>query len=181
MKKGGGKGNSTMTGIIYEKKVDILNSLDKNQGYNIKNKSDIYYNGEIVATAYPKHKLYGVFLEDNGVEYKKRIGRKILPDQAIYIHSTKKMIIIEVKSQKVEGSVDEKITTCDFKKKQYEKLFKGLVTNVELIYCLSPHFDKKKYKDALSYIHESGCQYFFEKIPLSAVGLPEKPEKKIFY
>ncbi|MDA5560367.1 hypothetical protein PJK55_06420 [Exiguobacterium sp. MMG028] len=173
MIKNGGKGNSTVTGILYEEKVDILNSLDTVEGYSIKNKSEIFYDGEKIASAYPKSKLYSEFLNEKGVKYKSRIGRKILPDQAIFIESTETMNIIEVKKQTVAGSVDEKITTCHFKKQQYEKLLDGLVSKVEFIYCLSPYFDDVRYNDELSYINEVGCQYYFEEIPLNALELPD--------
>lgn len=174
MIKNGGKGNSTLTGIAFEKKVDILKSLDEVNGYSIENENVIFYDGQKIATAYPKHKIYSEFLKENEVDYKVRINRKMLPDQAIFIHGTRTMNIIEVKTQSVSGSVDEKITTCDFKKKQYAKLFEGLVSEVNLIYCLSKFFENEKYNDALNYIEESECVYHFNKIPLSEVGLPEK-------
>lgn len=173
MIKNGGKGNSTVTGILYEEKVDFLNSLDTVEGYSIKNKSEIYYNGEKIASAYPKSKLYSKFLNEKGVDYKSRIGRKMLPDQAIFIESTETMNIIEVKNQTVAGSVDEKITTCHFKKQQYEKLLEGLVSKVEFIYCLSPYFNSVRYNDDLLYVNEVGCQYYFEEIPLNALELPD--------
>ena len=82
------------------------------------------------------------------------------------------MFIIEVKSQVVAGSVDEKLQTCDFKKKQYQKLLSKLNMEVEYVYILSDWFRDKRYKDVLDYIQSVRCQYYFNYIPLQKLGLP---------
>ena len=46
------------------------------------------------------------------------------------------LFIIEVKYQQVEGSVDEKLQTCDFKRKQYLKLVVGLGSESRIRLCL---------------------------------------------
>ena len=79
---------------------------------------------------------------------------------------------IEVKHQHTEGSVDEKLQTCDFKKKQYKKLLSRLNIEVEYVYILSRWFDAPRYKDVLDYIISVGCQYYFDYIPLQKLGLP---------
>jgi hypothetical protein len=50
---------------------------------------------------------------------------------------SKTLFIIEVKYQQVAGSVDEKLQTCDFKRKQYLKLVRSLELKVEYVYVLS--------------------------------------------
>ena len=65
------------------------------------------------------------------------------------------MYILEIKFQKVAGSVDEKLQTCDFKKKQYQRLFAPLNYEVEYIYILSDWFNRPEYKDVLTYINPS--------------------------
>ena len=77
-----------------------------------------------------------------------------------------------MKFQKVAGSVDEKLQTCDFKRKQYAKLMAPLNTEVEYIYILSEWFNKPPYKDVLDYIISVGCQYYFKYLPLQKLGLP---------
>ena len=77
-----------------------------------------------------------------------------------------------MKFQKVAGSVDEKLQTCDFKKKQYQKLLSRLNIEVEYVYILSNWFKKPEYKDVLNYILSVNCQYYFEYIPLEKLGLP---------
>lgn len=83
--------------------------------------------------------------------------------------------IIEVKHQKVGGSVDEKLQTCDFKKKQYVKLFSELNYKVEYIYILSDWFRQECYKDTRDYIIGVGCSYYYNYIPLHELGLPVPP------
>ena len=67
---------------------------------------------------------------------------------------------------------DEKLQTCDFKRKQYQKLMAQLNIDVEYIYLLSNWFKNPKYKDVLDYIISVRCQYYFEYIPLTKLGLP---------
>ena len=74
------------------------------------------------------------------------------------------MYIIEMKYQSQSGSVDEKLQTCDFKKKQYEKLLKPLSIKVEYYYFLNDWFNQDKYKDVFDYIKKVGCKYFIENI-----------------
>jgi hypothetical protein len=66
----------------------------------------------------------------------------------------------------------KKLQTCDFKKKQYQKLLSRANIEVEYIYLLSGWFIKPEYKDVLDYILSVHCYYFFEYIPLVKLGLP---------
>jgi hypothetical protein len=79
---------------------------------------------------------------------------------------------LKLKPSTLEGSVDEKLQTCDFKKKQYIKLLSQLNVEVEYIYILDDWFRHEKYKDVLDYIISVRCQYYFNYIPLSKLGLP---------
>lgn len=167
--KGKGGGN-TITGLNFERERDILTLLKKNNGYTVKGHV-IYYNKREVARSYKKNGLYK-YLESRGVNYKTIISKKLLPDEAIYVLTNNTLFVIEVKFQKVAGSVDEKLQTCDFKKKQYKKLMSALNIDVEYIYILSDWFRKPEYKDTLDYIISVGCQYYFGYLPLKKLGLP---------
>jgi hypothetical protein len=68
--------------------------------------------------------------------------------------------------------VDEKLQTCDFKKKQYQRLFAPLNYEVEYVYILSEWFNRPAYKDVFTYINSVGCQYYFGYLPLQKLGLP---------
>ena len=171
MIKGGRKGGSTITGLSFEKSRDINTLLRKTPGYEIKNNNQIFYKGKEVARSYKKHGLY-IFLEKEGVDYKKHISKRLLPDEALFVITNNTVFIIEVKTQKVAGSVDEKLQTCDFKLKQYKKLFSTLNIEAEYIYILDEWFKRPEYKDTLDYIISVGCQYYFHYLPLRKLGLP---------
>lgn len=170
MKKGGTGGGNTKTGLIYEGKVDLATFIAAQKNYTVKG-SEVLYNGECVAHIFKKYTFYK-YLEAKGVDWRKHLSRQLLPDNAIYVIVNNTMFILEVKTQHGEGSVDEKLQTCDFKKKQYQKLLFQLNMEVEYIYILDEWFKHPKYKDVLDYVISVGCQYYFNYIPLQKLGLP---------
>lgn len=169
IEKGIGGGN-TITGLNFEKECDILELLQSKEGYRVDG-TIIYYEEKEVARSFRKNALY-VYLKSKGVDYKNFLSKKLLPDEAIYVIINNTLFIIEVKFQKVAGSVDEKLQTCDFKRKQYAKLMAPLNIEVEYIYILSDWFRSPAYKDVLDYIISVGCQYYFKYLPLQKLGLP---------
>ncbi|MBI2577413.1 MAG: hypothetical protein HYV77_01060 [Candidatus Wildermuthbacteria bacterium] len=170
MKRGGIGGANTRTGLHFEGRVDLLTLIDRLKNYSVKG-NVIFYNGEKIALSFKKHGLY-TYLEENGIDYKKLISRKLLPDDAIFVITNNTFYILEMKFQEVEGSTDEKLQTCDFKIKQYRKLLSQLNVEVEYIYILSNWFKKPIYKDVLDYvITVPGCSYYFEYLPLQKIGL----------
>ena len=170
MKRGGIGGGNTITGLIYEGKVDLSTFLNNQSGYKVEN-SYVFFKGQLVARIFKKHGFY-TFLQENGIDWREHISSKLLPDNCIYVIVNNTLFIIEVKTQNVSGSVDEKLQTCDFKKKQYQKLLSQLNIEVEYVYILDEWFKNPKYKDVLDYIISVRCQYYFNYIPLSKLGLP---------
>lgn len=176
MKAGGMGGGNTVTGLHFESRCDFLTLLDSVKGYEVKPAAlggfDVLYEGEIVAKTFKKHAFYR-YLESRGVNWKNKISKMLLPDDAIIVQVRKTLNIVEVKFQKVAGSVDEKLQTCDFKRKQYQKLVGDLDLAVAYIYVLnSEWFDKPSYKDVLEYIRSVNCDYRFDTLPLDWLGLP---------
>ncbi|MFA5175495.1 MAG: hypothetical protein WC430_03735 [Patescibacteria group bacterium] len=167
---GGTGGGNTITGLNFERETDILTLLQSKNGYSIE-RNVIYFEGNEVARNFRKHALYR-FLKSKNVDYTTIISKKLLPDDAMYVIVNNTLFIIEVKFQRVAGSVDEKLQTCDFKRKQYTKLMAPLNIEVEYIYILSDWFRKPEYKDVLDYIISVGCQYYFKYLPLQKLGLP---------
>ena len=125
-----------------------------------------------MARSLKKHSLYR-HLKAVGIDYKKIISKMLLPDEAIFVIVNNTLFVIEMKFQKVAGSVDEKLQTCDFKRKQYAKLLAPIEIEVEFIYILSEWFQKPEYKDVLDYITSVGCHYYFKTLPLQKLGLPD--------
>lgn len=175
MIKSGKGGGNTRTGLIFEGKTDLSTFLLQQPHYTVVD-NDIFYNNEKVAEVYKKHKFYNLFLKKLGIDWKQHISKQLLPDDSIFVLLNNTLFIIECKHQEVAGSVDEKLQTCDFKKKQYKKLMASANIDVEYIYLLDDWFRNGKYKDVLDYIHSVGCDYYFEYIPLSRLGLPVPPE-----
>ncbi len=172
MKKGGVGGGNTKTGLNFEGEVDLVSLLSKQKGYKIKNGTDIYFKDKYIAISFKKHGLYR-YLEKKGVDYKKHITKKLLPDDAIFVIKNNTFFILEIKFQETSGSTDEKLQTCDFKIKQYRKLLSRLNVEVEYIYILNDWFKKLEYKDVLDYIISiKGCSYYFNYLPLNKIGLP---------
>jgi len=163
-------GGNTKTGLNFEHETDLLDLLKNTNGYEVKD-NVIYFQSQEVARSYRKYALY-VYLDSRNIDYKKYISKRLLPDEAIYVIKNNTLFVIEIKFQKVSGSVDEKLQTCDFKKKQYKKLMAPLNIDVEYIYILSDWFRKPEYKDTLDYIISVGCQYYFQYLPLEKIGLP---------
>jgi hypothetical protein len=170
MKEGGTGGGNTITGLIYEGKVDLATFLNQQKDYRVDG-TKVLYKEELVARIFKKFDFYR-FLKENKVNWEDHISSKLLPDNCIYVIVNNTLFIIEVKSQRVGGSVDEKLQTCDFKRKQYIKLLSQLNIEVEYVYILSDWFKDKKYKDVLDYIISVRCQYYFNYIPLAKLGLP---------
>ena len=173
MKTGGIGGANTKTGLVFEGRVDILEVFKRVPGYKVHADGTILFKDKVVAHHLRKSLLYK-FLASKGVDYKDILSKKLLPDDAIYVPSAKMLYIIEMKFQKVAGSVDEKLQTCDFKKKQYTKLMKSLGIQVDYIYILNDWFNVPAYKDVLGYIKEVGCDYYFNEIPLNRLDLPSE-------
>jgi hypothetical protein len=171
MIKGGKGGGKTITGLHFEKRASLKSVIKQINGYSIENNS-VYFNDDKVAEVYTKNDIYKKLLEPRGIDYKKLISRKLLPDDSIFVLSKNTLFIIEIKFQETPGSVDEKLQTCDFKKKQYQKLMHPLNISVEYIYVLNDWFKKPEYKDVLDYIVSVGCKYYFNEIPLKDLGLP---------
>ena len=175
MIKNGKGGGNTKTGLVFEGKVDLATFLSHQPHYSIKG-YDVYFDNEKVARVFKKNDFYSIFLKELNIDWTKCISKKLLPDDSIFVLLNNTLFIIECKHQQVAGSVDEKLQTCDFKKKQYKKLMAPANIDVQYIYLLDEWFKNPRYKDVLDYIQSVGCDYYFEYIPLTKLGLPVPPE-----
>lgn len=171
MIKGGIGGAKTKTGLKFEKRVNIGILFERLKGYSLKG-HQVFFEQELVAELYKKHSFYKKFLQPKGTKPEKLLSKRLLPDQVVFVVNTSTVFVVEIKFQNCEGSVDEKLQTCDFKKKSYEKLVKPLGYNLEYVYVLNDWFRNKKYADTLEYISSVNCHYFFNEIPLDFLGLP---------
>lgn len=181
MKVGGVGGANTVSGLHFETRCDLLTLLDEIDGYDIgdvpgKAGQGIYFEGQLLARTFKKHAFYK-FLDEEGVDWQSKISAKLLPDDAILVFVRNTLHIVEIKFQAVGGSVDEKLQTCDFKRKQYLKLVSDLGYGVAYIYVLNASwFKNTRYRDVLDYIRSVNCDYCFDTLPLAWLGLPQPEE-----
>lgn len=127
----------------------------------------------MVVRCFKKHEFYR-FLNESKIVWQNILSKKLLPDDALLVIVRETLFIIEVKYQQVVGSVDEKLQTSDFKRKQYLKLVSSLGLKVEYVYVLNDWFKNPEYRDVLDYIHSVNCHYKFNELPLAWLGLPTK-------
>ncbi len=186
MKKGGIGGGNTKTGIFFEKETDLASLLNKQPGYNVKDDDEypskslrshaykVFYKEKLVARIFKQNTFYKMLEKELGIDWKKILSKRLLPDDSIYVISNNTLFIIECKHQEGSGSVDEKLQTCDFKKKEYQKLMSRANIEVEYMYVLDKWFEERQdtYKDVLDYIISVGCRFYFSYIPLKELGLP---------
>jgi hypothetical protein len=178
MKTGGIGGANTLTGLRFENKVDFQQLIEAIPGYSVRKDHGkagmgVFFEDMLVARCFRKYDFY-TFLSESKVDWQNVLSRRLLPDDALLVIIRETLFIIEVKYQQVAGSVDEKLQTCDFKRKQYLKLVVQLGLKVEYVYVLNDWFKKPEYKDVLDYIHSVNCHYRFNELPLAWLGLPTK-------
>lgn len=180
MIENGTGGSQTRTGLIFEQRTDIeqLFRFRQVDGYeliesNNRTGYEIWFQGNLLAHCFKKRELYR-FLEQElyRIDWQDHLSKSLEPDNALLVVDT--LYIIEVKFQQVPGSVDEKLQTCDFKRKQYSKLVRDLNWSVEYVYVLNDWFRKPEYRDTLDYIHAMNCHYLFNEIPLEWLHLPHE-------
>lgn len=165
----GGGAKTNFNGLNFEGRTDLRDAIIKHPDYEITKDDKIIKNDKVVAQYFEKHGLYKFLLEPNGIDYKTILSKKLLPDGALLVDKT--LYVVEKKYQEGAGSVDEKLQTCDFKKKQYQKLLGPIGIKVEFYFVLNSWFEQDSYKDVFQYINSVGCKYFIEILPLNEIGL----------
>lgn len=178
MMKDGTGGANTTTGLHFEERVDIKKLLNQIEGYELRDTTNnsgyiVFYNNTEIARCFQKYEFYR-FLFEYGINWRDHLSKQLLPDNGLFVIVRDTLFIIEVKFQQVAGSVDEKLQTCDFKRKQYSKLVHSLGWRVEYVYVLNDWFKQASYKDTLDYILSMNCHYVFNELPLKWLGLPYK-------
>jgi len=169
---GGGK-NTNLLGLKYEEDTNLIEFFI-NLGYLIRDVSvgrEVYDGKKLKFLHLKKHEVYK-FLKSHNIDWKKcGLSKKILPDELVIIGNN--VIVFEKKSQVQGGSTDEKLATCDFKLKEYTKLFKPLKKKVKYVYILNDWFKRDEYKSVLKYIKSTGCDYYYNEIPLNILKLKD--------
>lgn len=172
IKDGKGGSRTNATGLNFEDKVELTEMLMA-KGFLLGASGvgkTLHDSTGVRGLLFKKGDLYR-FLKRQGVDYASILSKRLLPDNVFLNYGNKTAYVIEVKYQVTAGSVDEKLQTCDFKRKQYLKLLGPAGYNVEFAYVLNSWFKKDEYRDTMDYIRESGCHYFFREIDTAFLGL----------
>lgn len=167
----GGGNNTNINGLGFEEGIDLKNIL-RNYGYIVDDNSfEVMYGNKLKGYCLRKKEL-DRFLKSRGIDQLSINSKKWEPDD-MFINSKEQIVyIIEKKYQNVTGTVDEKLSTFPFKIWEYEKLFSPLGYSVKYIYLLSNYFAQhEKYHDYFEYMRLNNCIYYFEGLPLQAIGL----------
>lgn len=172
----GGGNQTNINGFAFEQATSLDDAF-LTKGYFVK---DYYVYDhpmclEPLGMSVPKHFFYSHFLIPHGIDYEQINSKKWLPDEAFVNFLTKTVYIIEKKFQNGRGSVDEKLPNCHFKKIEYEKLCHPIGYTVKFIYLLSDWFLRPQYKDTLDYILHVECEYYYNQLPFSSIGLKPLP------
>ena len=165
----GGGANTTINGNAFEELTDLAKVLITN-GYKI-NENEVLKDNERVGLLVKKNSFYKDFLTPRGIDYKLYNSKKWLPDECFVNFKNKTVYIVEKKYQQSAGLVDEKLPNCDFKRKEYEKLCSPIKYSVEFLYVFNDWFKRSCYKDILEYVKDIGCNYEYNSISLSNLGL----------
>ncbi len=168
----GGGSKTNQNGLRFERETDLLSALEALDYLDVIG-SNVFYQQRNVAQVFEKNHFYKLFLNPLGVDEKELLSKKLLPDGVLVNLTSNEVFIIEKKFQEGAGSVDEKLQTCDFKLKQYQKLLEGTQYTGHFIFLLNGFFEKRVYDDVKSYIGSVGCQYFINELPLTAIKMDE--------
>lgn len=166
----GGGAKTNENGLLFEQSTSLVDSLI-NADFTVKN-DEVFSDGKLLGYTYNKFKFYKHFLSKKGINYKDYNSKRWLPDDVFINEINKTVYIIEKKFQNSSGSVDEKLATFKFKTYEYEKLLNPIGYKIQYIYLLSSNwFKQKKYDDYFTYMELHNCPYYFDELPLSAIGL----------
>ena len=168
----GGGARTNINGLNFEQETSLEEAL-LDAGYVVTESNIVKdRSGNCLGIIAPKYAFYKRILEPEGVDWRDYISKRLLPDEALLNFVNNTVYIIEKKFQHDSGSVDEKLQTCDFKKKQYQKLLYDTDYDVEYLYVCNEWFEQPCYRDVYDYIHSVGCHIFFNEIPLDFLDLP---------
>lgn len=168
--KHGGGAVPNINGLHFEQETSLDEALIR-AGFVIDANHDVWKNGIRFGKSVKKNSFYKLFLEPNGIDYRKYNSKRWLPDECFVNENTKTVYVIEKKFQNSSGSVDEKLSACVFKRAEYQKLLTPLGYHAEYMHVMNDWFRQPQYKDILNYCEENQSPYFFNNIPLEAIGL----------
>jgi hypothetical protein len=134
----GGGANTNRNGLEFERGTSLRDAFIEHPRYEVKSDNSVFdkETQQAVGRIYNNFTdFYANLVKARGVNYRDLLSKQLRPDDCILIGDT--VYIIEKKFQNSAGSVDEKLQTCHFKKRQYSRLLASLDLKVEYYYLLS--------------------------------------------
>jgi hypothetical protein len=159
-----GRHSSERRGLIYEKGKVRGYICSQNDFYNFM--SQLY-----VSAPYGEGKLR---LAKRHLQ--SLLSKNLLPDMAFFDYETRTIVIVEMKTQTSEGSVDEKLETVHFKRRQYLKFAKEIdFKDVKFNWALDSKFAESRYDDVKEYLDEMGSYFEVGSVSLDLLCLQAEP------
>ena len=168
--KFGGGVNTNRNGLHFEQTTSLDKALE-NAGFLVTNYK-VFYNNQFIGYSVNQDAFSTYFLRSYGIDDRKINSKRWKPDEAFINELNKTVYIIEKKFQHTSGSVDEKLATFPFKIREYKRLLDPIGYDLIYMYLLSSAwFDSPKYRDYYDYMSENDCPFYFDTLPLNAIGL----------
>ena len=171
----GGGSRTNKNGLSFEGRTSLIESLNQHSDISIQGNTNIYFNGKNIGYYCEKHQFYSTFVEPQlrrkGIDWTTLTSKKYLPDSVIVNNENRTVYVVEKKFQEGSGSVDEKLQTCEFKKKIYQKLITLTGYETNYYYLLNEWYNQDQYNDVKEYILSVGCKFFINEIPLEEFGI----------
>mgnify|MGYP001192328454 CR=1 FL=1 len=175
----GGGSNTNKNGLKFEGRTDFINSIKNNKNFflnkltDFKNTYEIDFKKQKIGYYTEKYEFYNFFLFKEKVDWREIVSKQYLPDAVLINQLNKTVYIVEKKFQSGSGSVDEKLQTCDFKRKIFSKMIDKCENtyNTKYYYLLNSWYSQNVYIDVKRYILSVGCKYFIDEINLKDLGI----------
>lgn len=165
-----GGGDLTNAHGLYFEQTTSLNDALINGDYRLTSDGKVYNSNDLLLGYNKSKRAFIRFLEDKNIDLSVN-SDTLLPDDAFINVRNSVVYIIEKKFQSVASSVDEKLQTCPYKRRQYYKLVSQIEYDIAYTFVLNDWFKQPKYYDVLKFIKECGCYYFFNELPLQFLNI----------
>jgi hypothetical protein len=156
----------TVAGALFENQilVDVIKNLSENNQVKILNKEcydSRYSENIIITTHYNYYPAYGGVYIFHPRKFKK------IPDMTIFIPKNKMLYLVEIKYQKVEGSVIEKFgISNDLLQWHKNNRINANNIDIKLLYVLCDFFRDEKHTFYLNVLNNKRIPYFFNAVDL---------------
>lgn len=177
------KRNSFLQLVKQEQRLSYEFLDSKSTGKSVEVPFEIFYKEKLLAKSFHQNQIYKDYLEEEDVFWGDHFVKEVKPDVFVINYVLKKCFVLEMKNQKSQGSVDEKLQSFQFKIDYFEKLLSKSSSlcnfEFEYMYILSDWFytdnlyqsnakgirastrqDRSQYIDTLEYLNKNNIKHF---------------------